>query len=132
MKEGASSAFSATAEDNIINGAGSTAIYTELRTPSMDFGTSNLKTMSRFGVEVTESTSSTATSGTPLSISVSYSDDDFATFSTARTLTFGASLKFPFLTQLGSFRRRSFKLTYASTSFLRYKMIEMDINKGQQ
>ena len=132
MKEGAHNTFTATAEDNIIDGAGSSVIYVELRTPNIDCGTSNLKTMHRFGVKVTESTSSTSTSGAPLTLSVSYSDDDYATYSTARDLVFGASLKFPFLTQLGAFRQRSFKITYASTSFLRFSEIEMDINKGQQ
>lgn len=132
MKEGAHGSYTVSAEDNIINGAGALAIYTELRTPNFDCGTSNLKMMHRFGVKMQEGTSSTSTSGAPLTVSVSYSDDDYATYSTARDLIFGASLKFPFLTQLGAFRQRSFKLTYASTSFIRYSGIEMDINKGQQ
>ncbi len=132
MKEGAHLTHTATAEDYLINGAAAAAIYVELRTPNFDCGTSNLKTMHRFGVKIQESTSSTSTSGAPLTVSVSYSDDDYATYSTARDLIFGASLKFPFLTQLGAFRQRSFKLTYASTSFLRFSGIEMDINKGQQ
>ena len=135
IKEGAANSFTNTAEDGVGVGLAApttAAIYTELRTPNIDGGTSNVKFMSRFGVNVQESTSSTSTSGTPLEIAVSYSDDDYATFSTPRTLIFGASLDFPFLTQLGKFRRRAFKLTYASTSFLRFHDMEMDINKGQQ
>lgn len=132
MEEGAKSPFNATAEDHIVNGPAVAAIYTEIRTPSMDFGTSNVKSMHRFGVNVTNNTSSITTSGATVSISVSYSDNDYATFSTTRSLIFGASLDFPFLTQLGMFRSRAFKLTYASTLFLRYKGIEVDINKGQQ
>lgn len=131
MEEGGQSPFSATAVDSIQTAGISENIYAEVRTSSEDFGTLNRKTMSRFGMTLTENTSSTATSGTPITIDVSWSDDDYATYSTPRTLIFGASLDFPFITQLGMFRKRSFKYTYASTSFLRIKSIEVDINRGQ-
>ena len=131
MEEGAQSPFTATAEDVIINGS-SSVIYNEIRTPGLDSGTSNRKSMSRFGLHVTENTSSTATNGATISVQVSWSDNDYATYNTPRTLVFGAGLDFPFLTQLGMYRQRSFKITYASTLFLRYKEMEMDINKGQQ
>lgn len=131
LEEGSKTPFTNIASDQIQNGT-SAAIYTELRTPNIDFGTRNIKYMSRMGVGVTESTSSTATSGSAITLSVSWSDDDYATFTTARDLIFGGAYNFPFITQLGAFRQRAFKLTYAGTSFLRYKFIEMDINKGQQ
>jgi hypothetical protein len=132
MEDGAASPFSATATDVVTNGATNAAIYTELRTPNLDCGTQNVKTMSRLGLTVTENTSSSSTSGTPLQIGVSWSDDDYSTWSSVRNLVFAAANKFPFLTQLGLFRQRAFKFTYASTSFLRYKQITFDINKGQQ
>lgn len=122
----------AAATDTFTNGAGSANIYTELRTPTMDFDTRNIKTMSRFGVNVSTGNSSTSTSGATVTVNVSWSDDDYATFTSARELIFGPSLNFPFITQLGSFRQRAFKLTYAGTNFIKYKSITMDINKGQQ
>lgn len=122
----------ALAQDTFTNGAGTVGIYTEVRTPNIDCDTQNLKAMSRFGVEVEVSNSPTATSGADVTMSVSWSDDDYATFSTARDLVFGAGLNFPFITQLGMFRRRAFKLVYTGTSFLRYKLLTMDINKGLQ
>ena len=131
MEEGGDATYSNTAVDNIVN-TGTANIYVEVRTPCLEFDTHNLKTMSRFGVYMTENTSSTSTSGTPITISVSWSDDDYATFTTARDLVFGAGLNFPFITQLGSFRARSFRISYADTCFLRFKGLEMDINKGQQ
>jgi hypothetical protein len=132
LEEGAKTPFSATAEDHIVNGPAVTTIYTELRTPNLDFGTRNRKTISRFGVGATENSSSTTTSGATVTVAVSWSDDDYSTWSTARDLIFGGALQFPFITQLGMFVQRAFKLTYASTKFLRYKELEMDINKGQQ
>jgi hypothetical protein len=132
MKEGAKTPFSAVATDHIVNGPANANIYVELRTPNIDYGTQNVKTMSRFGVELTENSSSTSTSGASLTMSVSWSDDDYATFTTPVDLIFGGSLKFPFITQLGLFRQRAFKLTYANTLFLRLKSLVTDINKGQQ
>jgi hypothetical protein len=132
LEEGAKTPFSHTAEDHIVNGPAATAIYTELRTPNLDFGTRNSKTMSRFGVSVTENGSSSTTSGATVTVSVAWSDDDYSTWATARDLIFGGALQWPFITQLGRFMQRAFKLTYASTKFLRYKELEMDINKGQQ
>jgi hypothetical protein len=131
MEEGSDATFANTAVDNIVN-TGTANIYVELRTPNLDFGTRNTKSMHRFGVDMTENTSSTSTSGSTISLNVSWTDDDFATFSTERSLIFGASLNFPFLTQLGQFRQRAFKITYADTCFLRLKGLEMDINKGMQ
>jgi hypothetical protein len=132
MEEGGETPFAATAVDHIVNGPASSAIYTEVRTPNITNGTRNVKTMSRFGVDVTDNSSATATSGATVSINVSWSDDDYATFNTPVSLIYGATLNFPFITQLGMYRQRAFKLTYASTLFLRYKGLEMDINKGQQ
>jgi hypothetical protein len=132
MEEGAKSPFSGTAEDHIVNGPAASAIYVELRTPAVDFGTQNLKFMSRLGIGVTDNSSTTTTSGATVTINVSWTDDDYATFNTPVSLIYGATYKYPFINQLGSFRQRAFKFTYASTLFLRWKHIELEINKGQQ
>lgn len=132
MEEGAKTPFSNTAEDYVVNGYAAQTIYTELRTPNLDFDTRNKKYMSRLGVQLTENTSSATTSGSTVTLNVSWSDDDYATYNTPVGLIFGATLDFPFITQLGSFRQRSFKLSYSGTLFLRYKSLEVDINKGQQ
>jgi hypothetical protein len=121
----------AAATDTITNGAGAANIYTEMRTPNIDFGTQNSKTMSRFGMTVADNSSTAATSGASVTLNVSWSDDDYATFSTPRELIYSNTLQFPFITQLGMFRQRAFKVTYAGTQFLCYKSITMDINKGQ-
>lgn len=131
MEDGAVSPFTLSATD-VIYGNYTSAIYTEIRTPNLNFGNKNRKFMSRFGVEATENTSSTSTADGALLLSVSWSDDDFATYNTPRSLRIGAASEFPFITQLGSFRQRTFKVTYNDTKFLRYKFFEMDINKGQQ
>lgn len=132
LEQGAKTPFSDTATDVVVNGTNNTAIYMELRTPNINFGTHNVKTMSRFALGVTENTSSVTTSGSTVSANVSWSDDDYATFNTPVALIFGATLNYPFINQLGIFRQRAFKVTYAGTLFLRFKEMEVDINKGQQ
>lgn len=61
-------------------------------------------------------------------ISVSYSDDDYATFSTARDYNMRyADSK---LTRLGSFRERAFKLAYTGTQGLNLESLVLDIQEG--
>lgn len=119
-----------TAEDVI--GSSTIPIYVEMRTPNVDFAVPNLKTMSRFGVDVATNSSTTATAGSSVTLNVSWSDDDYATFSTPRPLIFSAALNYPFITQLGAFRQRAFKLTYNGPYHLMFKSLNVDINKGQQ
>lgn len=65
--------------------------------------------------------------GTP--ISVSWSDDDYRTWSTPRTVTIKDDL--PLLTQLGAFRRRAFKLSYSGGGKpLRLEGFELDYTMG--
>jgi hypothetical protein len=61
-------------------------------------------------------------------VSIKWSDDDYKTWSTARTLTFTGDL--PAITQLGQFRRRAFRITYSLPHLFRLEAMEMDINKG--
>ena len=128
MEEGGNTPFTNAATDTI-NGVYSQNIYTELRTPNVDFGTRNRKFMSRLCLGLTDNSSTTDTTS---NLNVSWSDDDFATFNSPVALKFSATYNYPFITKLGSFRQRAYKFTYAGTQFLRYKFIEMDINKGQQ
>jgi hypothetical protein len=129
LEEGATASYAHTAKDHILNGPASEHIYHEVRTPNLDFGTRNRKYMYRFGVILTDHTSTTSTTD---GLSISWSDDDSQTYTTPVPLYFGATYDYPFITQLGSFRQRTFKITYSGDAFLRLKAIEMDINKGQQ
>lgn len=105
----------------------SETINTTIRTPILDFDTLNRKFMSRFGCIAT-----TAVGGATATVSVSWSDDNYTNYSTAKTLTLTDTTKFPFITRLGEFRQRSFKITSSGTARIRYKGFEVDINKGQQ
>lgn len=105
-------------------------IYQELRTANLTFDTLNRKTMSRLGVVVESGESDLdADAG---NISVYWSDDDYKTWSSERVLDADTDTYFPFITQLGSFRRRAFKLVYSEARFMRWYKLEFDINKGMQ
>ena len=60
--------------------------------------------------------------------SLQYSDDDWVTLSTARTLDM--SLVRPFSSNLGNFRRRAFQLSYAGNNPWRYEALELKIKLG--
>lgn len=62
-------------------------------------------------------------------VAVSYSDDDYTSFSTARNIDMGTypSQK---LTRLGSSRRRAWKLTNAASTPLRLEALEIDYSVG--
>jgi hypothetical protein len=128
---GPSSGFPTTAVDVYTGFAGTTySINTQIRTKNLNFGTYNVKAMSRLGVYATFH----SYPGTTLSLTVKWTDDDYQTVTSGRTLSFtgtGTS-NYPFINQLGQFRNRSFLIDYSGTSFIRYYDIEMDINKGQQ
>lgn len=102
------------------------AYLCQITTPKFDFGMFNRKFMSRLSLigDVPDST------GVDNSVTVQWSDDDYATWSTARTLSFNND--FPSMTQLGSFRRRAFRFQYTLPHLLRLEGFEVDINKGQQ
>jgi len=61
-------------------------------------------------------------------ISVQWSDDDYETFNTARTINLKQDLAST--GQLGWFRQRIFKFTYSDNYPMRIQDIEVDINKG--
>jgi translation initiation factor 1 (eIF-1/SUI1) len=101
-----------------------TAFTCSVTTAKLDFDTINRKFMGRLAIigDVPDS------SGVDINVSVQWSDDDYKTWSTARTLKFTADL--PAIWQLGQFRRRAFKLSYSLPRLFRIEMIEVDINKG--
>lgn len=90
-------------------------------TDNIHFDTWNQKFMSRLIVHCDKPNGSAT-------LSVSYSDDDYQTYSTARSLELYQDL--PSLTGLGRFRRRAFKLEYAGTRAIRFKQLEVNYNIG--
>ena len=112
-----------TMDETLFTDAG-TAINCVFTSAKLDFDTINRKFMYRLSIigDVPDST------GTDIAVSVQWSDDDYKTWSTARTLNFNADL--PKIDQLGQFRRRAFKLTYSLPHLLRLEGLEVDINKG--
>lgn len=123
--------FSNLFNTDTINGLATTTIYQEIRTEPFDAGTLNVKTMSRFGIGY----SSNNTSASSPLISFQYTDNDWDSVS-AGVITQGTNASgvggFPFATQLGIFRQRSFKVYTNNLNRTRWKFFEMDINKGQQ
>lgn len=93
-------------------------------TQKLDFDTINRKFMYRFSIigDVPDSTL------TDQAVSIEWSDNDYSTWSTARTLNFNADL--PKIDQLGQFRRRAFRIKYSLPHLFRIEGIEVDINKG--
>jgi hypothetical protein len=112
-----------TMNESLFTDAG-TAITCSITSSKFDFDTINRKFMARLSIigDVPDSTLVDST------VNVSWSDDDYTTWSTPRALKFTGDL--PSLVQLGQFRRRAFKLTYALPHLLRLEQLEVDINKG--
>ena len=101
-----------------------TAITCSVTTSKLDFDTINRKWMHRLTIigDVPDDTLIDS------AIYVSWSDNDYKTWSTPRLLRFTADL--PAMFQLGQFRRRALKLTYSLPHLLRIEGVEIDINKG--
>lgn len=93
--------------------------------PPLGFGDPNYKTMSRVGITVNTTVPSTA-------ITFSYNDIPMSgTFTSAGN--FGNLTTYPFITQLGGFRRRQVKLTTTtSTAAISWYFLDCDINKGSR
>jgi hypothetical protein len=106
-------------------------IYQETRTPNLDFDTSNRKAMHRLAIDIEVADSPTS----PVDYSISWNDNDYAyaSWTDARTLSSDTGGDwFPMLTQLGTFRRRALRIVTTAGKILRWKAVEVDINKGQQ
>lgn len=91
------------------------------RTKRMSFGTNNNKFMSDIVIWADRAPSVG-------SIDVQYSDNDYETFSTARTIDLDHERADA--PQWGRFRTRSFKFTYTSDNPLRIRTIEVGLNMG--
>jgi hypothetical protein len=63
------------------------------------------------------------------SMSVYWSDDDYQTWSTAKSINLNQEL--PSVMRGGRFRRRAYKLEYADNYPLRMKNLDIDLNMGQ-
>lgn len=100
------------------------SIVCSITSAKFDFDTINRKFMYRLSLigDVPDDT------GTDNTLTIQWSDDDYKTWSTARSITLNPDL--PAIKQLGHFRRRAFKLTYSLPHLLRLEGIEVDINKG--
>lgn len=102
------------------------AFLCQIVTNKYDFDTFNRKTMSRLSLigDVPDST------GVDNTVLVSWTDDDYQTWSAARSLSF--NYDYPSIAQLGNFRRRAFKFSYSLPHLIRLDGFEVDINKGVQ
>ena len=105
-------------------GVATTANITSVATTmKYDFGGMTVKFMHRlsFVCDVPNGGNST-------SISLEWSDDDYQTWSTARVVPISDTM--PSIKQLGSFRRRAFRITYSQAYPLRLDGAEIDLNMG--
>jgi hypothetical protein len=92
-----------------------------LTTESTNFNTMNRKTMSRLVLEADRPSDNS-------NILVQWTDNDYQSYSTAREINLNQDL--PSCRQLGTFRQRSFKLTYTDNYPMRVQDIIVNINKG--
>ncbi len=92
------------------------------RTKRMDFGTNQNKFMSSLAILADRSPSVG-------SIDVEYTDNDFMTYSTPRTIDLAQER--PNAQQWGRFRARALRFTYTSDDPLRIRSVEVDLNMGQ-
>lgn len=91
------------------------------RTPLMDFGTRRAKFGARILVTGDETSSSSL-------VNISWTNDDYKTFSTPRPVDM--SFRFQPLYALGSFRARSFVMTYSDNFPMRWQSLELDYDQG--
>jgi Phage stabilisation protein len=92
-----------------------------IQTSKVDMDSNKRKFLHKLSVIGDEAGSST-------NLSVTWSDDDYNTFSTARTIDLATSHQH--LPVGGSFRRRAFKLSNTSSVPLRLEALELDYTEG--
>ena len=109
------------ATDQITAAAGIN-IYSELTTCKQDFDSMRRKDCSRLTMIGTAPTVANTT------MTIQWSDDDYQTWSAARTLNINGS--YSSITQLGKFRRRSWRFTYNNALPILFEGYEMDLNVG--
>lgn len=106
--------------DTLYQDAGTNFTCT-ITTDKENFGSHVEKTMSR-AILVCDRPSTSS------NVNISWTDDDYQTFSTVRQLDINS--KKPAITQLGSFNERAFKITYTDNLPFRVSAIEVNINIG--
>jgi hypothetical protein len=92
-----------------------------ITTPNEDFGSNYEKAMGRL-IPICDRPSVDSL------LNISWSDDDYQTFSTARAVNINSGK--PAIVQLGAFNDRAFKLTYTDNLPFRISAIEVNINMG--
>lgn len=102
-------------QDNAVN------FTAKFRTPRLTFDTRRNKFGARLVVDADQTSSSSL-------FNVSWTDDDYQTFSTPRTLNLADNYQQMYA--LGSFRARSFVFTYTDNFPMRWKSIELDYDQG--
>lgn len=98
-----------------------TGIAVQIRTPILDRGTIDIKRISRVNL-IGDTVSS--------SVAVSYSKDDYNTYSTPRDVDMSTERKVMY--QLGRYRRISFDLRHNAATPLRLKAIEIHAEDGAE
>lgn len=104
-----------------VGGGATIPIPVRVVTDNLDFDTRRIKFGSRLLVHCDQVASS--------SMNISWSDDDYQTFNTPRAIS--ATTSFPVIHQLGSFRKRAFKMDYAGGQKMRWEFLELDYDQGQ-
>ena len=102
-------------------GSSTDDINFEIVTVRYDFGTAKTKFLHRLILVGDEETSSSP-------VTLDWTDDDYQTFSSTRSLDMANSLPQAFA--LGSFKRRAFRLKHTANTPLSIEAIEMDISGG--
>jgi hypothetical protein len=90
-------------------------------TRNLDFGTRRRKFGNRLVIACDQP-------ATPSNISISWTDNDYQTYSTARTLDI--SNVYPAMYSLGMFMKRAWKITYSDNFPLRFQSMELDYQQG--
>lgn len=93
-----------------------------ITTSKIDLDTERRKFLHRVTVVGDTSLSST-------NLSISWSDDDYMSFSTPRDVDLNSGRKY--ISNCGSFRRRAFRLTNSDPVGVRLEALEMEITQGQ-
>lgn len=99
---------------------GSTAYTATIQTSLLDFGSNNRKFCNKIRLIADTQSSGTA--------SISWSDDDYANYNTARTVDLTGMFKE--LNGCGSFRRRAFKITHSANTPFRAEALEIEYEEG--
>lgn len=92
-----------------------------IQTSKIDFGTNNRKFLNQIAIIGDETTSST-------NLEISWSDDDYNTFNTARTVDLSTSHQY--LKVCGAFRRRAFRFSNTSSLPIRLEAMELEYKEG--